>query len=60
VKRFQINDHFRIPWDAEFGETLFVVYETLPGAYGKQVLYAHDIHDEETIIGISSDEVLPV
>jgi hypothetical protein len=59
MKQFQKGDCFRIPWDVDFGEVIFEVYEIMPEQSGKQLLYACDINDEETVIEIYNEEVLP-
>jgi hypothetical protein len=58
--RFQKGDCFRIPWDKDFKDVTFIIYEILPGNNGQQTLYANDINDEETVIGIYDTEVVPI
>lgn len=60
TKKFKLNDCFKIPWSKEYEETIFVVYEYFIERNGRQLLFASDINDEETIISIYDDEVLKV
>jgi hypothetical protein len=60
TKTFKKDDCFRIPWDMDLKDATFIVYEIYQDPNDRQLLYAHDINDEETVVSIHSEEVLPI